>query len=344
MLAFFLGVLLFSFFSTSILVIPFINFLYKISFTRKKQKTKDFQDQRTPIFDHFHKNKTGTPVGGGILVIISVSLLYLFLFSLIKASSFSISANYPATKELNIVFFVFLSFGLLGFYDDIMKLFGFKRTGFFGLRMRFKLLLQILLAGLASALIYFQLGINFINLPLLGPLHLGLFFPILSTFLIVIFANAYNITDGLDGLSSGLLMICLFAFWLLSATALDTPISLFLALWIGAIIAFLYFNVFPARIWLGDTGSLSFGATIAVIAILIGKTIPLLIIGAPFLIEFTSSFLQIMSKQLTHKKLFPAAPIHLTLQHMGWEEPKIVARAWLAGIIFAIFGLWLALL
>ena len=161
--------------------------------------------------------------------------------------------------------------------------------------------------------------------------------------LIVAFANFFNITDGLDGLSSGLLMIALFSFWFLSNTSLDTPISVFLALWIGALIAFLYFNIFPARLWLGDVGALSFGATFAVIALLLGKIVPFLIVGAPFFIEGLSSALQIVSKKIWKRKIFPAAPLHLTLQQLGWEEPKIVTRAWLAAIILAVFGIWLGL-
>ncbi|MFA5532192.1 MAG: phospho-N-acetylmuramoyl-pentapeptide-transferase, partial [Candidatus Shapirobacteria bacterium] len=153
----------------------------------------------------------------------------------------------------------------------------------------------------------------------------------------------FNITDGLDGLSCGLLMIALFAFWFLSNNSLDTPISLFLSLWLGALIAFLYFNIYPARIWLGDVGALSFGATFAVIALLLGKIVPLLIVGAPFIVEGMSSAIQIFSKKYFKKKVFPAAPLHLTLQKIGWEEPKIVSRAWLAGIILAIFGIWLGI-
>jgi len=190
---------------------------------------------------------------------------------------------------------------------------------------------------------YFKLGIDFIYLPFFGALNLGLFFIPISTLIITAFANFYNISDGLDGLSSGMLMIALFAFWFLSNNSLDTPISLFLALWLGALIAFLYFNIYPARIWLGDVGALSFGATFALIAILLGKVIPLFIVGAPFIIEGLSSAAQIISKKYFKRKIFPAAPIHITLQHLGWEEPKIVTRAWLATIILAIFGLWLGI-
>lgn len=343
MIQLYLGLLLFAFSITSIFVIPFINLLYKLKFQRQKQKTLDFQNKRTPIFDKFHSQKSGTPVGGGILVIISVCLLFAIIFPLIQFSKIFISSNYSINSEIEIIFFTFISFGILGFYDDILKIFGFKKTGFFGLKMVYKLLLQIVLATVISLLIFFRLKTNFIYFPFLGALNLGYFFIPISVVIIVGFANFFNFTDGLDGLSCGLLMIALFAFWFLANSSLDTPISIFLALWIGSLIAFLYFNVFPARIWLGDAGSLSFGATFAVIAILLGKIFPLLIVGAPFVIEGLSSTIQIISKKFFKKKVFPAAPLHLTLQHMGWEESKIVNRAWLAGIILAIFGLWLGL-
>lgn len=339
----YLGLLLFSFLTTSIMVVPFVNLLYRLKFQRQKQKTLDFQNKRTPIFDKFHSQKSGTPVGGGLLIILSVSILFLFLFPILKFSRLFISSNFQINRELEIIFFTFISFGLLGLYDDILKFFSFEKSGFFGLRMKHKLLLQILLALIISSLVYFRLGISFIYLPFLGVLHLNIVAIPFYTIIILTFANFFNITDGLDGLSCGLLMISLFAFWVLSANQLDTPISLFLALWIGSLIAFLYFNTYPARIWLGDVGSLSFGATFAVIAILLGKVIPLVVIGSPFLVEGMSSAIQIFSKIYLHRKIFIAAPIHLTFQQMGWSEPKIVFRAWLAGIILAIFGLWLGL-
>lgn len=339
----YLGLMLFSFLSTSILVIPFINLLYKLKFQRQKQKTLDFQNKRTPIFDKFHSQKSGTPVGGGLLIILSVCVLFIFLFPILKVAKIFISSNYQINRELEIIFFTFISFGLLGLYDDVMKFFGFKKTGFFGLRMKHKLLLQMFLSTIISLMMYFGLNINFIYIPFFGAVNLGLFFIPISSALIISFANFFNITDGLDGLSCGLLMIALFAFWVLAGNSLDTPISLFLALWLGSLIAFLYFNIFPARLWLGDVGALSFGATFAVIALLLGRVVPLLIVGAPFIVEGGSSAIQIISKVYFHKKLFPAAPLHLTLQTMGWEEPKIVTRAWLAGIILAIFGLWLGL-
>jgi len=342
MIALYLGILLFSFLITSVLVVPFINLLYKLKFFRRVQRTKDAQGNHAKIFDKFNNIKAGTPVGGGLLILGVCFVLYLLIFPLINYSGVSITTSYKIQDELNILFFTFISFGLLGLYDDIMKFFGFEKTGFFGLRIRYKFLIQCVLALIISVMMYQNLKIDIINVPFIGVLKLGIFFIPLSSFIIVSFTNAFNITDGLDGLASGLLMIALFAFWLLSRTFLDTPLSIFLAIWIGSLIAFLYFNVYPARIILGDVGALSFGATLAVVGLLIGKIVALVVIGGFFMVEVSSSLIQILSKKFLKRKAFTVAPFHLWLQNIGWEEPKIVTRAWLAGIMLAIFGLWLA--
>jgi phospho-N-acetylmuramoyl-pentapeptide-transferase len=339
-----LSLLIFSFVVTSIFIVPFINLLYRFKMTRKKQKTKDFQNKPTPIFDKFHQHKAGTPVGGGFLMVVVVSLLFALLFPVVKYFGVFITNVYPINEEINIIFFTFLSFALLGLYDDIMKFFHFSKTGFFGLRLRHKFIIQWILALIISLLLYQNLKISIFYIPFIGVFNLGIFYIPLAASVIVSFANALNITDGLDGLASGLLMICLFAFWLLSASILDTPLSFFIALWLGSLIAFLYFNIYPARIWLGDVGSLSFGATLAVVGLLLGKVMALVIIGGIFIVEISSSLLQLISKKFKKTKLFPVAPFHLWLQLKGWEEPKIVMRAWLAGLILALFGIWLAVI
>lgn len=343
-MALLLGLLIFSFVTTSISLVPFINLLYRLRFTRRTQKTKDAFDRPTPIFDRFHRHKKGTPVGGGFLVIAVVTLLFFLLFPLAKYLGVFVTHVYPIKEEIHIIFFTFISFGLLGLYDDIMKFFNFNKTGFFGLRMRHKFLLQWLLALIISLMMYLNLKVDILYIPFIQTLKLGwLFVPFAAT-VIVSFTNAVNITDGLDGLASSVLMIALFAFWLLSASILDTPLSFFLALWLGSLIAFLYFNVYPARIWLGDVGALSFGAMFAVVGLLLGKTMALIIIGGIFVAEIFSSLVQLLSKKIRGKKVFPVSPFHLWLQLIGWEEPKIVSRALLASIMLAIFGVWLALI
>lgn len=344
-LALFLGILIFSFTLTSSAVVPFINLLYKLSFRRANQETLDAFGNRTPIFDKFHSGKAGVPVGGGLLVVMMVSLLFATMIPALHYFGIDVTSIHRNSQaEVNILFFTFLSFAILGLYDDIKKFFHFDDSKFFGLRMRQKLILQVILAIIIACMVYFQLGISILHVPFIGTLNLGYFYIPFAAFVIVAFANAVNITDGLDGLAAGILMFSLFGLWVLSSTILDVPLSVFIALWLGSLISFLYFNVFPARIFMGDVGSMAFGATLAVIGLLLGKILALFIIGFIFVMEITTSLAQLLSKKYLKKKLMPAAPFHLTLQELGWIEPKIVQRAWLIQIMLTIFGVWLAVI
>jgi len=339
---FFLGLILISFAATSAAIVPFINLLYRLKFTRRPQKTRDFLGKRTQIFDRFHQQKAGTPLGAGILLIALIAIFFAAAFFLSKAAGVYITSVFPITGELNVIFFTLFSFGLLGFFDDFKKIFNLEEKGVFGLRLRDKFLFQWLLAFIIAFLLYYQLGISIINIPFWGVLDLGLGYIPLAAFIIVAFTNAFNITDGLDGLACGLLLICLVAFCFLSFQIFDTPLTILTSIWIGVLIAFLYFNVYPARVFLGDTGAMAFGALMAVVGLMLGKIIALAFIGGIFILEVGSSLFQMLSKAWRGKKIFRAAPVHLWLQDRGWEEPKIVMRAWLAQLVLAIFGLWLA--
>lgn len=341
-MALLLGLLIFSFCVTAVSLVPFINLLYRLRFTRQEQRTKDAFNKPTPIFDRLHRHKKGTPVGGGLLIITVVTLLFFLLFPLAKILGVFVTHVYPIKEELHLLFFTFLSFGILGLYDDLMKFFRFKRSGFFGLRLRHKFIIQWILGIIIASLLYFNLKIDILYIPFLTIVNLNWLYIPFAAGVIVSFANAVNISDGLDGLAGSILLVALFALWLLSASILDTPLSFFLALWLGSLIAFLYFNVYPARIWLGDVGALAFGATLAVVGLLLGKVMALLVIGGIFVAEILSSFLQLIWKKWFKKKLFSVAPFHLWLQLKGWEEPKIVSRAILATIMLAVVGIWLA--
>ena len=339
-----LGVLLFSWLLNSFLYIPLIRLLYQWRFQRLQQKTRDAFNKRTPIFDRFHQHKAGTPVGGGLLIILSTTVLFPLMLTLMRYFWVPITAVYPMRSEIKILLFTFLSFGVLGLFDDMKKTFLWARSGFFGLRLRHKLFLEILLASIIGFWLVHELKIDIFYVPILGVIRMGWWYIPFAVLVIIAFANAFNITDGLDGLASGILMIALTAFWIISASILDTPLSLFIALWLGGVIAFLYFNIFPARIFLGDVGALSFGATLAVVGLILGKAPVLAVVGAVFVIEVASSFIQLMSRKFLGRKAFSAAPFHLWLQYNGWSEPKIVMRFWVLSIVFAVFGLWIAFL
>ena len=329
-----LGLVLLSLFVTGILLIPFIDFLYRMKLRRLKQKTVDMFDKPTPVFDKFNNWKAGTPVGGGLLIIAVVSILTLWSYGILNVEF--------KAWQLFVILFTFVSFGALGFYDDMKKLVNGRKIAFFGLRFRHKFIIQWILALITASVLYFQLGYSFIFIKGFDLITLGFLFIPFAAFIIVSFANAFNIADGLDGLSSGLLLICLASFLAITANQLDKPLGIFIAILMGSVGAFLYFNIYKARIWLGDVGSLSLGAVLAVIGLLTGKTIALAFIGGVFVIEIASSLIQIISKKFFHRKVFLASPFHLLLQKIGWEEPKIVMRAWLLGFLFAIFGLYIA--
>jgi len=337
-----LGILIFSFIIHAFAIVPFVNFLYHLKFF--KNQTAISKEKTDEASVHI-RSKSRTPEGGGLLIIVITSLIFAFALPLLKRLGFEITHVYPINDEINVIFFTFISFGLLGLYDDIIKFFELDREeGYTGLRTRYKFLIQVTLGLIIGAMMYLNLGIDIIHIPFFGVIHFGLFFIPLAAFLVVAFANSVNITDGMDGLASGLLMISLFGFLLLSTSILDTPLSIFIALWLGGLIAFLYFNVFPARLFLGDVGALAFGAAFATVGLLTGKVIALLIIGLPFLVDGLSSVLQIFWVKVFHRRLFPIAPLHYLLLKIGWSEPKIVQRAWLVGIMLVIFGIWLAII
>lgn len=340
----YLGVLLFSFVVTSIAIVPFIDFLYRLRLTHRAASSGLTRDNSTAS-RHLHKLhlwKEGTPVGGGILIIPLVSVLYLFTFLLISRLGIYITSGFPLKEELNVIFFTFVSFGLLGLYDDLVKIFPSHLIRFPLFSGRPKYIIQAALSLFIAVLLYQNLKINIINFPSVGVVHLGWLYIPFAASIIFGFSQAFDYSDGLDGLAAGLLFICLLAFWFISVAALDTPISLFIALWLGSLLAFLYFNIYPARIWLGNTGSVSFGATLAVIALILGKSMALFVVGGLFILNIATSVSQYIAVHTFKKRLFPIAPLHHWLQIIGWPEPKIVLRAWLLGLMLAVFGLWLA--
>lgn len=328
----YLGILLFSLCIFIAAIVPFIDFLYRLHFTYQKPLSPS-TSLESQAFKKLQKSqffKLGTPIGGGLLIIFLVSILFPLVFPAISKLGFYIHTSHPLKEELNVIFFTFISFGLLGLYSDLVS------------NWKYRLVFKLLLSLFCGVLLYTNLGIDSVFLPFLGSLKFGIFYPLFAGFIIFLFSRAYNITDGLDGLAVGNLIIALFALWAISVASLDTPISIFISLWISGLITFLYFNIFPARIWLGNSGAVSFGASFALLGLILGKIAPLLIIGGIFLAEFLSWAIQIFGVNILKRKIFPITPIHYWLNSLGWPEPKIVMRSWLTGIILAFIGLWLS--
>ena len=285
-----------------------------------------------------HESKKNTPTMGGLIFIIS-TLIVILIFLLFN--KISISYNFI------IVIFTFLGYFLIGFIDDYLII---KRHNNNGLSETQKLLLQVFIA-----IIFFLLFLKADNEPLLWihslhiKLDIGWFYGLFILFVLLASSNAVNLTDGLDGLAGGLSNIAFLTFGVLSINTgwLEgyKEIALFCFTLSGAILGFLFYNVNPAKIFMGDTGSLALGATLGSIAILTRHELLLVLIGIVFVIETLSCIIQRYYYKLTHKRLFPMAPLHHSFEKIGWVENDIVKLFWMIGIIASliaiIYGIWL---
>ncbi len=304
-----------------------------------------------PILRHFHigqyvsryvgerhLKKEGTPTMGGLIFIIPTILALILLY---------FNKSIEITHSLIILIFVFLSYALLGFIDDYLKI---RHHNNHGLTIIGKLLGQMIIAlvffyifmsnGGKSDLVITSLGIN---------IKMGWTFGLLILFLLVGTSNAVNITDGLDGLAGGLSAIAFFAFGIISWNTGwlvgYQEIAIFCFILAGALLGFLVFNAHPAKVFMGDLGSLCLGGALATIAILTRHELSLALIGGIFVIETLSSLIQIIAIRKFHKKVFKRAPLHHHFEMLGMNEQDIVRYFWVAGLILAMaaitYGVWL---
>ena len=295
-------------------------------------KKKKAAQQLSRYLKDTHKTKAGTPTMGGLIFIIPPVLTFIILLLLNKVE---ISYN------IVILIFTFISYGIIGFIDDYLII---KRGNNDGLSEGEKLMLQIIVAT-----IFFYLFMASNNEPLLWihifhlKLDIGWFYGIFILFVLVASSNAVNLTDGLDGLAAGLSAIALFTFGVLAWNAGwlygYEEIAIFIFLLVGSILGFLCFNTNPAKIFMGDTGSLCLGATIGTAAILTRHELLLIIIGIVFVIETVTCIIQRYYYKLTKKRFFPMTPIHHTFEKIGFKENEIVKIFWVVGLIGSMIGL-----
>ena len=278
-----------------------------------------------------HQLKNGTPTIGGLIFIIPpiVTILLLYL-----KGSIAISTN------LIIVLFVFIAYAILGFIDDYLKI---KYHNNKGLSTLTKLIFQVFIAVVFYTIYKYNGGSTTLEVTLLGiKWELGFFYGIFILFVLVGTTNAVNITDGLDGLCGGLSVMAFLAYGVISwgsnwISGYD-GMAIFAFVLVGSIMGFLLFNTHPARVFMGDTGSLALGGALASIAILTHHEISLVIIGGVFVIETLSSFIQIIAIRKFNKKVFLKAPLHHHFEELGWSETDIVKVFWGAGFLLAMFG------
>ena len=278
-----------------------------------------------------HKDKEGTPTMGGFIFIIPTILITLVLLYLGK-----IEFSY----NLIIILFTFVSYALLGFIDDYLII---KRKSNTGLTEVQKLFGQLIIAIIFFFMFMATGHEPFLNIYTLGiKIHMGWLYGAFILFMLVASSNAFNITDGLDGLAGGLSLIAYLAFALIAwnANLIDgsADIAVFCFILVGSLLGFLFFNTYPAKVFMGDTGSLALGGTLAAVAILTNHEITFIIITGVFIIETLVCIIQTASIMYANKKVFLMTPLHHHFEKLGWDERDITKAFWFVGIILAMAG------
>lgn len=291
--------------------------------------------QKISIFvGETHRKKEGTPTMGGLIFILP---------TIIATIALVLMGKVPYTSNLGIVLLVFLGYACIGFLDDFLSI---RKGNNEGLTTYQKLFMQVLIA-IGFFYIYMRSGGQ--TSWVVGTLHIdiemGWLYGLFILFVLVGASNAVNITDGLDGLAGGLSAIAFIAFSLISLMVGFEDIGMFSLILVGSLVGFLIYNTYPAKIFMGDTGSLALGGVMGAIAILTHRELTLLVVASVFVIETLSVIIQTISYQLFHKKIFLMTPLHHHFEKLGWKESDIVKLFWVCGLILSmagiIFGVWL---
>jgi phospho-N-acetylmuramoyl-pentapeptide-transferase len=314
-------------FFAAFLATPFwTNFLYKYKFWKvAKEETMD--GRKATVFQQLHaeKHKRNIPTMAGILFWVIVLLV-------------SLKFNFTRSQTY-LPLFAMTGVGIIGAVDDWFNIRGIG--GVKGIRARHKMFWLLAVAAIGAYWFYYKLGFNSFHLPGVGEFMVGIWYVPIFMFVLVGLANAFNITDGLDGLSGGLFGIAFSAYGVLALVNNQVSLAIFCATVVGVLLAYLWFNIHPARFFGGDTYSLAFGATLGVVAMLIkdgvGLAVLPLIAFIP-VIETLSVIIQLGYRRLYGKKLFLIAPIHHHFEAIGWPETKVTMRFWVLGAVFAVLG------
>ncbi len=308
-------------------------FLYKYQLVKQlRQKAWDGEPAR--IFRKMHRRKKGTPTMGGLLIWVTAAVVTALL-NLTRSQTW-------------LPVFVLVTSGTLGFIDDFLNVKGVNFVR--GLSTKLKFIFQFLIASLGAWWFYYKLEFSEIKIPaheLLGlpaSLDIGWLYIPLFVLTVVFLTNAVNITDGLDGLAGGTLMASFAAILGIAFVQGQVGIAAFAGTIIGALLAFLWFNIYPARFFMGDTGAFALGATLAVLAFLTNTVLLLPVIAFVFVVEALSSLVQRFSKRYFGRKLFLIAPLHHHFEAAGWPETKVTMRFWVVAAVMATIGMVIGLM
>ena len=326
----------------TIIVAPILtHYLYKYKLGKKIRNSGD-----TPIFSEMHAHKEGTPTMGGVLIWGTV-LVFILGFSLLDnlfPETIFHHLNFLSRSETLLPLGALVISALIGLFDDWLDVRGKGVLGGGGLKLRHRLLIYTLIAIAGALWFYFKLDWTVFHVPFLGNFEIGAWYIPIFIFIIVATSFSVNETDGLDGLAGGTLGIAFATYGVIAFMLGRYELATFCGVIIGALLAFLWFNIPPARFYMGDTGSMSLGVTLGIIAMLTNNSLLLIFVGLIFLLESLSVIIQVVSKRLRGRKVFLSAPIHHHYQAKGWPEAKVVMRFWVIAAIGAAIGLMIFLL
>jgi phospho-N-acetylmuramoyl-pentapeptide-transferase len=324
-----------------------ILYKYKIGI---KIKETSVDGEKLTYVNNLHRHKSGTPIMGGVLIWFSVAILIFsshYLFPYIAQffqMRFIARLDFLSRSQTWLPLFALISAGILGLFDDYMSVRGIGKNKGGGMRFlsRFGWLIAISILG--AWWFYYKLGWDKIHIPAIGDFSIGLWYIPLFIFVILFTAISSNETDGLDGLNGGILLMAFGSFALISYFQNKVDLASFCAAISGTLLAFLWFNIYPARFFMGDTGAMSLGITLGIVAMLTNSALVLLIIVFIYIIESGSVVIQLTSKKLFKRKVFLAAPIHHHFEAKGWPETKVTMRAWIFTIITSLIGVLIGIL
>jgi phospho-N-acetylmuramoyl-pentapeptide-transferase len=293
----------------------------------KKPRTTAITGEKAKIFTSLHaeKHRRNIPTMAGLIFVAAVSLVT-FFGNLSRAETWLPLA-------------AFFGAGMVGLIDDIINIRG-NGLGVAGLPSKLKLIMITAIAGVGGWFFYHKLDVSQINVPGVGDITIGWLIVPLFILVVVATANAVNMTDGLDGLAGGLCAIAFAAYAVIAFLEHRFGVAGFCLTIVGALLSYTWFNIYPARFFMGDIGSFSLGTALGVVAMLTDTVVLLPIIGSIFVMEAGSTILQIASKRLRGgKKIFKVAPIHHHFEASGWPETKVTMRFWVLGQVSAFIGL-----
>ncbi len=319
---------------------PFVSFLHKYKLGKQLRQTAVDGTSASVFLEH-HAHKAGTPTMGGLLMCGSIILTV--LISRVLSYEGLVGSSILQRGQVYVPLAMLIVYGLVGAVDDLINIRGLGKNK--GLDALPKLIFLLVATGLAAWWFTVRLEYQSLYIPFgqyLGlsdnNLYIGLWYIPLFFFVTIGTANAVNVTDGLDGLAGGLLLIAFGAFGLMAFMSDFTVLAGFCAVIVGSIAAFLWFNVPPALFFMGDVGALALGGTLAVMAFMLGKVLILPLIGFIFVLEMLSVIIQLTSKRFLKRKVFKSAPFHHHLQAIGWPESKITMRLWIIGAFAGFLG------